>query len=134
MSHKIKKFSTKFDDLGIIIMGNRCSIQQGEENNCWLEQSPEKSNVSTVPLFLGHPVYIYLFRAGCLCEFPERLLGLDVVRGWTVVPLPAPVDGPLHPYPVLGLLGQEWLLELGETERVEEEEEKEEEEEEEKEL
>ena len=37
-------------------MGNRCSIQQGEENNCWLEQSPEKSTVSTVPLFLGHPV------------------------------------------------------------------------------
>ena len=55
MSHK-KKFSTKFDDLGVIIMGNRCSIQQGEENNCWLEQSPEKSTVSTVPLFLGHPV------------------------------------------------------------------------------
>ena len=46
------------DDLGVIIMGNRCSIQQGEENNCWLEQSPEKSTVSTVPLFLGHPVYI----------------------------------------------------------------------------
>ena len=42
-------------------MGNRCSIQQGEENNCWLEQSPEKSTVSTVPLFLGHPVYV-LFR------------------------------------------------------------------------
>ena len=38
-------------------MGNRCSIQQGEENNCWLEQSPEKSTVSTVPLFLGHPIY-----------------------------------------------------------------------------
>ena len=38
-------------------MENRCSIQQGEENNCWLEQSPEKSTVSTVPLFLGHPVY-----------------------------------------------------------------------------
>ena len=58
MSHKIKKFSTKFDYLGVIIMGNRCSIQQGEEINCWLEQSPEKSTVSTVPLFLGHPVYL----------------------------------------------------------------------------
>ena len=57
MSHKIKKFAIKFDDLGVIIMGNRCSIQQGEENNCWLEQSHEKSTVSTVPLFLGHPVY-----------------------------------------------------------------------------
>ena len=53
---KNKKFSTKFDDLGVIIMGNRCSIQQGEKNNCWLEQSPEKLTVSTVPLFLGHPV------------------------------------------------------------------------------
>ena len=52
-----KRFSTKFDELGVIIMRNRCSIQQGEENNCWLEQSPEKSTVSTVPLFLGHPVY-----------------------------------------------------------------------------
>ena len=41
-------------------MGNRCSIQQGEENNWWLEQSPEKSTVSTVPLFLGHPVYMYV--------------------------------------------------------------------------
>ena len=36
-----KKFSTKFDDLDVIIMGNRCSIQQSEESNCWLEQSPE---------------------------------------------------------------------------------------------
>ena len=41
MSHKIKKFSTKFDDLDVIIMGNRCSIQQSEESNCWLEQNPE---------------------------------------------------------------------------------------------
>ena len=40
-------------------MGNRCSIQQGEENNCWLEQSPAKSTVSTVPLFLGHQVYFF---------------------------------------------------------------------------
>ena len=30
-----KKFSTKFDDLDVIIMGNRCSIQQSEESNCW---------------------------------------------------------------------------------------------------
>ena len=52
-----KIFSTKFDDLGVIIIGNRCSIYQGEKNNCWLEQSPEKSTASTVPLFLGHPVY-----------------------------------------------------------------------------
>ena len=58
MSHKNKKFSTKFDDLGVIIMGNRCSIQQGEENyNCWSEQSPEKSTVSTVSVISGPPGY-----------------------------------------------------------------------------
>ena len=44
-----KKFSTKFDDLGVIIMRKRCSIHQGEKDNCWSEQSPEKSTVSTVP-------------------------------------------------------------------------------------
>ena len=38
-------------------MWNRCSFQEGKENNCWFEQSSEKSTVSTVPLFLGHPVY-----------------------------------------------------------------------------
>ena len=27
------------------------------KNNCCLEQSLEKSTASTVPLFLGHPVY-----------------------------------------------------------------------------
>ena len=29
--HKNKKFSTKFDDLGVIIMKKICSIQQGEK-------------------------------------------------------------------------------------------------------
>ena len=38
-------------------MRKRCSIQQGEKDNCWLEQSPEKSTVSTVQFLLGHPVY-----------------------------------------------------------------------------
>ena len=38
-------------------MRKRCSIQQGEKDNCWSEQSPEKSTVSTVPFFFGHPVY-----------------------------------------------------------------------------
>ena len=33
--HKLLMFSTKFDDLGVIITRKRCSIQQGEENNCW---------------------------------------------------------------------------------------------------
>ena len=36
-----KTFSTKFNDLGVIIMRKRCSIQQGEKNNCWSEQSPK---------------------------------------------------------------------------------------------
>ena len=31
ITHKIKKFSTKFDDLGVIIMRKRCSIQQAEK-------------------------------------------------------------------------------------------------------
>ena len=58
-----KKFSTKCDDLGVntCIMGRRCSIQQGEKNNSWSEQSPEKSTVLTVPFFLGHPVYCQLY-------------------------------------------------------------------------
>ena len=38
-------------------MKKRCSIQQGEKDNCWSEQSPEKSTVSIVPFFVGHPVY-----------------------------------------------------------------------------
>ena len=61
MSHKIKKFSTKFDDLGVIIMGNRCSFQQSEENNFWFEQSPESSTVSTVPLISGPPGILKTF-------------------------------------------------------------------------
>ena len=39
-------------------MGRICSIQQGEKNNSWSEQSPEKSTVLTVPFFMGHPVYV----------------------------------------------------------------------------
>ena len=34
-------------------MRKRCSIQQGEKDNGWSEQSPEKSTVSTVPFFLA---------------------------------------------------------------------------------
>ena len=62
-----KKFSTKFDDLGVIITRKRCSIQQGEKDNCWSEQSPEKLTVSTVLFFFfffwgggGGTRYIYL--------------------------------------------------------------------------
>ena len=28
-----------------------------KKDNCWSEQSPDKSIVSTVPFFWGHPVY-----------------------------------------------------------------------------
>ena len=49
-----KKFSTKFDDLGVIIMRKRCSIQQGEKDDCLLEQSLKKS---TVPGFFGATRY-----------------------------------------------------------------------------
>ena len=38
-------------------MRKRCSIQQGEKNGCWSEQSPEKLTVSIVPFLGGHPVY-----------------------------------------------------------------------------
>ena len=54
------KFSTKFDDLGVIIMKKRCSIQQSERNNCWSEQSSEKSTVWTVPFFCGPPGISYM--------------------------------------------------------------------------
>ena len=54
------KVLNQIDDLGVIIMKKRCSIQQGEKDNCWSEQSPEKSTVSTVPFFCGPPgIYIY---------------------------------------------------------------------------
>ena len=32
ITHKIQKFSTKIDDLGIIIIRKRCSIQQREKS------------------------------------------------------------------------------------------------------
>ena len=31
---------------------------RGKTDNCWSEQSPEKSTVSTVTFFWGHPVYM----------------------------------------------------------------------------
>ena len=31
-----------------------------KKDNCWLEQSPENSTVSTVPFFVGHPVFLRL--------------------------------------------------------------------------
>ena len=36
----------------------RCSIQQDEKDDCWSEQSSEKSTVSTVPFFLGPPCIV----------------------------------------------------------------------------
>ena len=43
-----------------------CSIQQGEKDNCWSEQSPEKSTVSTVPFlfFLFLFVFVVFFFLG----------------------------------------------------------------------
>ena len=41
-------FSTKFDDLGVIIMRKRCSIQQGGgggNDNCLSEQIPKKNRL-----------------------------------------------------------------------------------------
>ena len=32
-----------------------------KKDNCWSEQSPAKSTVSTVPFFGGHPVYVCVF-------------------------------------------------------------------------
>ena len=76
-------------------MENRCSIQQGEEHKCWLEQSPEKS---TVPLFLGHPIYDFnlssLFKAFTHCNalfealFQEFILQFitDTDNVWAVPP------------------------------------------------
>ena len=40
----------------IIIRVKICSIKQGKKkDNCWSEQSPEKSTVSTVGFLLGYP-------------------------------------------------------------------------------
>ena len=36
-------------------MRKKCSIQQGEKDNCWSEQSPKKIDCS---VFWGHPVYV----------------------------------------------------------------------------
>ena len=45
---------------GVIIMMKGCSILQSEKDNCWSEQSPEKSTVFFFFFFLGgdHPVYV----------------------------------------------------------------------------
>ena len=45
ISFKIKVFN---DDLRVIIMRKRCSIQQGEKNNCSSEQSPKNWLLSRV--------------------------------------------------------------------------------------
>ena len=48
-----KKFSTKFDDLGVIKMRKRCSIQQGEKIT--VDQSKVLKNL-LFRFFLGHLV------------------------------------------------------------------------------
>ena len=52
ITYKIK-FSTKFDDLGVIIMRKRCSIQLGKRDNCCSEQSPKTNDYSV--FWGGHP-------------------------------------------------------------------------------
>ena len=43
-------------------MGNRCSIQQSEEINCWLEQSPENRLYRPFRYFWATLyIYIYIF-------------------------------------------------------------------------
>ena len=59
--HINEKFSTKFDDLDVIIMGNRCSIQQSEEINCWLEQRPLKIDCIDRSVISGPPCIAHLF-------------------------------------------------------------------------
>ena len=52
-----------------------------KKDNCWLEQSPGKSTVSTVPFLLGHPVYTYnkpLHSARVCFDFRLILFPLDV--------------------------------------------------------
>ena len=42
-------------------------MQQGEKDNCWLEQSPEKSTVATVPFFLWATRYMC-----AICQTAEQ--------------------------------------------------------------
>ena len=51
ITHKIKRSQPNLRILVPIIMRKRWSIQQGEKDNCWSEQSPEKLTISTVPGF-----------------------------------------------------------------------------------
>ena len=51
ITYKIKVFN-QFDDLGVIIMRKRCSIQLGKRDNCCSEQSPKKMDFRILG---GHP-------------------------------------------------------------------------------
>ena len=50
MSHKIQKFSTKFDDLGLLYCEIDASLQEGKENNWWFEQIWKSHCIEAVPL------------------------------------------------------------------------------------
>ena len=53
--HKIKRFSTKFDDLGII-MREKMEYLARWKNKCWSEQSPKISTVPCVFFWGGHVI------------------------------------------------------------------------------
>ena len=67
--HIKKKFSTKFDDLGVIIMRKRCSIQQGERG--YIDQSKVLQN-QLFRFFGGHPV--------CTCTLHSNRLIITYIR------------------------------------------------------
>ena len=62
-------------------MGNRCSIQQSEDSNCWLEQSPENRLYRPFRYFwatlyrvkLSNPLIILNFSLFFLSFFPSFL-------------------------------------------------------------
>ena len=47
IAHKIISSQPQFDDLGVIIMRKSCSIQQDENDKCWIRAKSKKK--STVP-------------------------------------------------------------------------------------
>ena len=61
-------------------MGNRCSIQQGEENNCWLEQNSEKSTVSDCSVISGPPsICIALYCLQSDIETPDFFSAVIII-------------------------------------------------------
>ena len=61
--------------LVLLQWGKDALSSQVKKDNCWSEQSPEKSIVLTVPFFVGHPVYIYMYE-----HYEPLLLTKSLVR------------------------------------------------------